>query len=272
MATLLKIISVFFCTMMILLTIAGLGFHIDSKSFSPYPDTTPELATVPLPSDLPAPVERYLNIIMGDQIPVIESAVVQGRGKSKISLIRMPVRFKGYYTSSQEFYRYMEVTWYRFPILTGYEFYLKEGGIFQTQGIFTMDVTDDRIKQGQNLIMWSEAVFIPSVFVTDQDIRWEAIDATSARLVVPFGEEEDSLLVRFDPVSGLITQMSGQRYRDKEEYKSQWCVDYSDWKTYHDIMVPGQIAQSWEDENSSWSYMTIEDVEYNVEFQALKEK
>jgi len=271
MATLLKIISVFFCTMMILLTIVGLGFHIDSKSFSPCPDTTPELATVPLPSDLPAPVERYLNIIMGDQIPVIESAVIQGRGKSKISLIRMPVRFKGYYTSSREFYRYMEVTWYRLPILTGYEFYLKEGGIFQTQGIFTMDVTDNRIKQGQNLIMWSEAVLIPSVFVTDQDIRWEAIDATSASLVVPFGEEEDSLLVRFDPVSGLITQMSGQRYHNQEEYKSQWCVDYSDWKTYHDIMIPGQIAQSWEYENSPWSYMTIECVEYNVEFQALKE-
>jgi hypothetical protein len=271
MATLLKIISVFFCTIMILLIIAGLGFHIGPKSFPPYHDTTPELVTVPLPSDLPAPVERYLNTIMGDQIPVIESAVVWGRGKSKIFHVWMPVRFKGCYIPSQEFYRDMEVTWYRIPIITGHEFYLKEGGVFQTQDIFTMDVTDEKITHGQNLIMWSEAVLIPSVFVTDQNIRWEAINASSACLVVPRGEKEDSLLVRFDPVSGFMTQMSAWRYHDQEEYKSHWCVDYSDWKTYHDIMIPGQIAHSWEKENNPWSYMTIDGVEYNVEFQTPQE-
>jgi ABC-type transport system involved in cytochrome bd biosynthesis fused ATPase/permease subunit len=56
----------------------------------------------------------------------------------------------------------------------------------------------------------------------DRRVRWEPIGANTARLVLPFGEEEDSLRVEFDPRTGLMTQMSGMRYRGGEERKTPW--------------------------------------------------
>jgi hypothetical protein len=61
-----------------------LGLRIRPQPFDPYPETTPELETVPLPDDLPAPVERYYKAIMGEQAPVIESAVISTRGKLRV--------------------------------------------------------------------------------------------------------------------------------------------------------------------------------------------
>lgn len=99
-------------------------------------------------------------------------------------------------------------------------------------------------------------------------VHWEAVDDVTARLVVPFGEQEDNLLVRFDPQTGLMTQMSALRYRDQEEEKIPWQVSYQSWKTFHSVKIPTQIAVMWEDEGNPWSFWTVEGVEYNVDVSA----
>ena len=60
-------------TLVVLVAIGWLGLHIKPKPFDPYPAQTPELETIPLPDDLPPPVERFYGVIYGHQIPVIEN-------------------------------------------------------------------------------------------------------------------------------------------------------------------------------------------------------
>src|SRR4051812_32419267 len=77
-----------------------------------------------------------------------------------------------------------------------------------------------------NLGMWAEAMAFPSIYLTDPGVRWEPIDARSARLVVPAPEGEDGFAVEFDPATGLIARMWTLRYRDEQDAdKLPWIAE-----------------------------------------------
>ncbi|MFU8766645.1 MAG: DUF6544 family protein [Candidatus Methanoperedens sp.] len=249
----------------VLLTIGWVGFKIEPDSFPPHPDKTKDAGSVELPPDLPEPVGRYYEAAAGSHVPRIESAVVWGKAKLRINRIWMPVRFKAYYLPGQAFHRYMEITWFGRPILRGHDSYLNGEGVLKTEGILNMRETGEKIDRGQNLAMWGEAVFAPSVIITDARAHWEAVDDEMARLVVPYGEQNDSLLFKFDPKTDLITHVSAWRFRGQEEEKTPWLIGLTDWKTFHSVKIPVRFSVTWEDEGSPWSYWTVEGVEYNVD-------
>jgi hypothetical protein len=247
------------------MTIGIVGLQIMPKSFSPHHEKTPDMHWIELPSDLPKPVYRHFATTLGDQIPEINSAVVSGKARFKFSGIWMPVRFKAYYIPGRDFYRYMEITWFGLPILKGQDSYINQEGSLRIGGMLNIFEQGDKINQGQNLAMWGEGVFAPSVFVADPEVRWESLNETSARLQVPFGEQKESFLVSFDSQTGLMTQMSALRYRDQEDEKTPWRIEFLDWDTFHSVKVPVNVAVAWEDEGGPWAFFTIEDVEYNVD-------
>jgi hypothetical protein len=72
------------------------------------------------------------------------------------------------------------------------------------------------------LILWAEAAAWPSLLISDPRIRWEAIDENTARLIVPFEDQEDMLTVRFDSQSGLITRMEPCAIRMARRKSSGW--------------------------------------------------
>ena len=156
------------------------------------------------------------------------------------------------------------------PILQGVDAYLDGTGSLDITGLLGLLSISDRgekIDQGQNLAMWAEAPFTtPSALVLDSRVRWEPIDDTSARLIFPFGErEEDSLRFEFDPETGLMTQMSGMRYRDQEETKTPWRGEYSDWRTVRGIKVPHRLVGTWEDQEEPYIILDLEGAEYNID-------
>ncbi len=265
MSNIYTVIIVVIVFIIVLLSIGWVGFQIEPDSFPPHPDKTQDAGTVELPPDLPEPVLRYSEMAVGSHVPVIKSAVVWGKAKLRINGIWMPVRFKTYYLPGQAFYRFMEVIWFGRPILKGHDTYINGEGAMKIEGILNMRETGEKINQAQNLALWGEVVFTPSVFVTDDRASWEAVDEVTARLVVPLGEQKDRLLFKFDPKTNLITHVSARRYRSQEETKTLWLIEITDWRTFHSVKIPVRFAVTWEDEGSPWSYWTVEGVEYNVD-------
>jgi hypothetical protein len=97
-------------------------------------------------------------------------------------------------------------------------------------------------------------------------VRCDAIDATTAHLIVPFGQAEDSSTVAFDERTGLIRSMESLRYRaPTDEARIPERFEPLGWRTFHGIRIPSSGALTWLDRGTPWLVMTIEEVAYNVD-------
>jgi hypothetical protein len=250
--------------LVVLAGIGWLGLQVQPRPFPTYPEQTSAFETIGLPADLPVPVARYYQIVIGDRVPVIESAVITGRGRLRIKGITFPARFRFTHIAGQGYRHYIEATFFGYPVMRVNEWYLD--GQARMELPFGVIESEPRIDMAANLSLWGEAVWLPSILVTDPRVRWEALDDATARLVVPYGEEEDSFTVTFEPQTGLIRAMEAMRYREAtDEAKIPWRNEPLGWREFHGITVPSPAATTWLDEGTPWAVWTVEEVVYNVD-------
>jgi hypothetical protein len=246
--------------------ISWLGLRVKPAPYPTHPESTPDLSTTELPSNLPAPVRRHFRAALGERVPSIESAVVWGRADFKVGGLWTRMRFKSYNVAGRAFRREMEITWFGVPVLRGSDAYLDGEGSLEITGLVNTSSRGETFDQGQNLAMWAEAPFTtPSVLVLDPRVRWEPVDAHTARLVVPFGEHEEFLRAEFDPESGFMRSITGMRYRNHEKTKTPWRGEFSRWRTLHGINVPHLNLAIWEDQREPYGIFEIEGTEYNID-------
>ncbi|MDD5368855.1 MAG: hypothetical protein PHQ40_07215, partial [Anaerolineaceae bacterium] len=197
-----------------------LGLQIQPQSFPaylanvpPYPAiTSPLEKTISLPTGLPAPVERFYRTMYGEEVPVIETAVIQGRGMMKPFMnISIPARFVFVHTAGKDYRHYFEATWFGIPMLKVNEGYIDGESFFESPMGNYYD--EQNANQGANLALWAEAIWFPSLWLTDVRARWEPVDEHTALLYVPYGEREENFIVRFNPQTNLIDTMEAMRYR-----------------------------------------------------------
>lgn len=182
-----KFLSILIGALVAIPIVGWIGLRVKPKSFPAYPGQTPSLDTVELPADLPAPVARYYKVTIGDRIPVIESAVITGRATVRFTGIRFPARFRFTHIAGQNYRHYIEATIFGYPILKVNEHYLD--GKSRLELPFGVVENEPKVDMAANLGLWAESIWLPTVFITDPRVRWEAIDDTAARLVVPFGKD-----------------------------------------------------------------------------------
>ncbi|MGB3906690.1 MAG: DUF6544 family protein, partial [Anaerolineae bacterium] len=101
-----------------------LGLRVKPQPFPAYSEQTPALKTVELPADLPAPVSRFYKTIIGDGVPVIESAVITGRGTLRFLGVTFPSRLRFIHTAGQDYRHYIEATIFGYPLIKVNEYYL----------------------------------------------------------------------------------------------------------------------------------------------------
>ena len=262
-----KIIILVIGILALLIALGWLGLRIKPKPFPPFAQKTPALKTAPLPANLPAPVERYYRLVYGDQIPVIESAVISGRATmSPVGRIKLPARFRFVHRAGQDYRHYFELTWFGRRIGKGNEHYL-DG---KSRLVLPMGLSDEgpQIDQAANLSLWAESVWLPAILLTDPRVRWESVDENTALLVVPFGDQEERFVVRFDPDTGYLRLLESMRYKNsKSEAKTLWLNESAGWDTVDGFSLPTTGAATWFDQGRPWAVFTIEDVVYNVDVQ-----
>ncbi len=234
------------------------------QPFPPYPEKTPELETIPLPAGLPAPVARYYKAIASDRLPVIKSAVLTGRARIRIRGLTFPSRFRFIHNAGQGYRHYIESTVLGFPVMKVNEYYLDGKGRMELP--FGMVEGEAKIDMAANLGLWGESIWLPSIWITDTRVRWETINGTTALLVVPFGDQEDTLTIFFDPDTGLLQMMEAMRYREAtDEEKISWRIGILGWQTFQGLRIPTSVSATWMDEGTPWAIFNAEDIAYNVD-------
>ncbi|WP_420641321.1 DUF6544 family protein [Candidatus Leptofilum sp.] len=239
------------------------GLRLQPKPFASFPAQTPVMQTVPLPMDLPAPVARYYKTIIGDDIPVIESAVITARGTTRFQGITFPARLRFTHDAGQGYRHYIEATLFGLPLMKVNERYL-DGQARMELPIGVIE-NEPKVNMAANLGLWGESIWLPSIFITDSRVRWEAIDDHTARLIVPFEDGEDSFTAVFNPETGLLKSMTALRYREADsEEKIPWQLDVLAWDEYDGILIPSRSTATWADEGTPWLVVELEEVAFNV--------
>lgn len=240
-----KLLVIAFCIITALTFLVWMGLQIKPKPFPPYAETLGELKTIPLPSGLPAPVERFYQTVYGDRIPVIETAVVSGRGAMRLGGLNVPIRFRFMHETGNNYRHDIDITFFGVPVMKGYDTYIDGHGFMQTPGGVEEGAGID---QGSNVSLWVEALhWFPAVLVTDARVQWKPVDDLTALLVVPFGAEQEVLVVRFHAETGLVQYAEAMKYKSAAGKQVLW------------------INSIWTDEGKPWVRLDVEDTLLNVD-------
>jgi hypothetical protein len=209
-------------------------------------------------------VERFYRIVYGNQIPVIESAVFTGRAAIRPFGVWLPARFVFIHEAGRNYRHYIEATFFGLPFLRVNEGYLDGESFFESP--MGMYYDDANTNQGANLAVWAEAGWFPSIWLTDARVRWEAVDENTALLFVPFEDQVENFVVRFNPQTGLIDTMEAMRYRDSGEGKSKilWITRNEPGAFLPDTKISAVGSATWLDMGSPWAFFTLEEAVYNA--------
>jgi hypothetical protein len=190
-------------------------------------------------------VERFYRQRYGARVPVIETAVITGRGTMRLFGVTLPARFRFTHAAGRDYRHYFELTVFGLPVLQANEYYV--GGKERMELPMGVQEDNPKLDQGGNLGMWAELLqWVPSTLLTTPGVRWEPVDETTALLVVPFQKGKESFVVRFDPETGELTHFEVMRYKNGEGGKVLW------------------INGAWFDEGSPWAVFHPEEIALNV--------
>jgi hypothetical protein len=257
-----KILLILMGSLVVLGLLVWLGLSVKPKSFPAFVQQNEDRGDVPLPEGLPAPVERFCRQVYGENIPVIETLVVSGRAKMRIMGITFPARFRFAHIAGQDYRHYIETTFFGLPLMKVNEHYLD--GTSRLELPFGVE-EGPKVDQGANLGLWAETLWMPSIYITDPRVRWEPIDEETALLIVPFGEEEQRYVARFNPETGMLRFLESMRYKGSDsEGKTLWINEALQWGDVDGNTIPVVSAATWFDEGTPWAVFSVEDIRSNV--------
>jgi hypothetical protein len=243
--------------------IGWLGLRIEPQPLTEAGLEAGPVATLPLPVGLPAPVERFYRALYGDEVPVITTAVVSGRGRMRVNGITFPARFRFSHVAGHGYRHYIEVTGFGRRLLAVNEWFLDGGARLELPfGV----MQGPKVDQGANLALWAEAGWFPSLWLTDPRVRWEPVGADSARLLVPFGDVTEELTVTFDRATGLLQRMESMRFKGEEAAtRTGWSNEALGWAELDGLTVPMTTTVTWADEGTPWARLCTEAVLLNAD-------
>src|SRR5512146_1146915 len=133
MDILLTILLIIVGVIVALVVLVWIGLRIQFQPFPPFPQKSGEIHSMPLPPGLPAPVDRFYRKLYGDQVPVIETAVITGKISARpTGPVAFPGRFRITHRAGQGYRHYIEAGIFGLPIFKVNERYVDGKSLFES--------------------------------------------------------------------------------------------------------------------------------------------
>jgi len=259
--TFIIIVTILFVSAVFLL---WFGLRVKPKPFPVFQEKGAAPQLVDLPADLPVPVAKFFRSFYGDLIPIYTSAIITGRAQIRLFGITFPSRFRFVHRAGRDYRHYIEATIFGFPFVRVNEFYLDGISRMETPGGVIENVPN--VNQAANLGLWAESIWLPALFLTDERVKWSEIDEDTASVTVPFGDVRQTMVIRFDPETRMISHLEAMRYRDAaDKHKTLWINQAHGIHDIggHKVLSPGAVV--WLDQGKPWAIFSVEEVVYNID-------
>ncbi len=238
-----KILFILLGVIAAVVLLVWLGLRVKPAPFPGFGQTQPQLRTIPIPANLPEPVARFYRMTYGDAVPVIETAVVSGRGSMRLFNLPVPIRFRFTHEAGQTYRHDIELTIFGVPWMKANDTYIDGRGWANTPEFAAGPGFD----QGSNISLWAETLnWFPAALLTDSRVHWKPVDSVTAELVVPFGDQQETMVIRFDSESGRVTNIEAMKFKASAGKLVRWNNGV------------------WADENKPWIFMDVDEVLLNV--------
>jgi hypothetical protein len=128
--------------------------------------------------------------------------------------------------------------------------YIAGTGLLQASlaGVYTVaDMKPSRtLDEGELMRYLAETAWYPTALLPGQNLRWEAVNAQSARATLTNGAVSVSLLFRFG-ADGLIESVSGQRGRTvgQEIVMTPWEGRWFNYARRQGVLAPQEGEVAW---------------------------
>ncbi len=239
--------------------------------FDSYPDNKKELVTKANLEGLPQCVQRWLE----------RSQVI---GREKISTVRlkqkglmrlkedqpwMPVEAEQYFTVDEPgFIWKARVKMNPLLYFTGRDKYFQGEGKMQIKVLSVIPVVDAKgmeMDQGTMLRYLAEMAWFPTAALNDY-IKWEEIDANSARVTMSYKGVTDSGIYTFDE-NGDVVSFFAKRYREENGryLLDTWGGVTKGYNEFNGIRISSKTDVIWKLKTGdfNWFQCEITDIEYN---------
>ncbi|MCF7823292.1 MAG: hypothetical protein K9N35_03890 [Candidatus Marinimicrobia bacterium] len=220
---------------------------------------------------LPAPVQRCLEFSQVIGTPRVKKVELQQRGLFKIAADKpwAPFKAKQWFKVDQAAFEW-KVNMKMAPFLhvRGVD-RLDEGKgqmkIRLLGFIPLVNAKGPEIDQGSMTRYLSEMIWFPQGFLEDQ-IQWEAIDDSSARAILTFGDKSVDGVFHFD-AQGRVCAFTCDRYatEGKEMVLRPWRASVYEYGERDGIMMGTKAKVTWERPEGDYTYIDLEITELKYE-------
>ncbi len=209
---------------------------------------------------LPPPVQRFFRAALADGAPIVAALNLEHRGSFNLAA-EGPDRWIAFTSSQRVTTRRPGFVWNaRMAMAPGltvrvHDAYVAGEGLLHPAVLGLVSLTDLRgtspepggVAHGEFMRFVAEAAWYPTALLPSQGARWTAVDEHSAQVALADGAVEVSLLLRFDPGTGLIESVRAEargRTVGTGVVMTPWEGRWSDYAAQGAMKVPmsGEVA------------------------------
>jgi hypothetical protein len=212
-------------------------------------------------SSLPAPVERFVELVSGGGTPPVTSVVLETDAWMRRPMLPpIPLGIRMSHRLGEAFVHRIRIGRGRCAIPFGMDAYVDGHGLMQVGPSVQVGPAYD---DGALIAMWGEALVFPSAWLTRPDVRWDAVDAHTAALIVRRDHGDIPLTVAFDATVGFPVSCEADRHKGSGP-RVRWTGRWSRWRpTRAGILAPSRMDVQWADEDRPWLDLRVTSIELN---------
>lgn len=225
---------------------------------------------------LPAPVQRYFDNMLKEGQEYIRVARLKQTGRFNLGEGEenwKPFTAEEYFTAEPfGFVWVARISAAPLMAVTVRDRYFRGAGSMLAKLASTVAIIDQEdlpeLNAGALVRCLTESVWLPTALLPGKNLRWEALDDSSARVIFSDAGIQAAAVFYFNPQGEVFKITVPDRYREvKGRYVlTPWTIYLGEYREFHGVKIPTRAEVEWNPPEGALKYFTgtITGIDFNL--------